>query len=91
MAKQDVIAGLDMGSGRVTCLIGSPGAGSEPIKVLGGASVICRGIKGGVRESTIAADVATVKCARGGSGTDQGRCDAYQDLPDRGLFLHACG
>ena len=48
MAKQEVIAGLDMGSGRVTCLIGSPEPGSGRMRVLGGASVACRGIKGGV-------------------------------------------
>lgn len=48
MPKQDVIAGLDMGSGRVTCLIGTPDADGQRIKVLGGSSVPCRGIKGGV-------------------------------------------
>jgi cell division protein FtsA len=47
MPKQEVIAGLDMGSGRVTCLIGSPD-GQGNVKVLGGASVPCRGLKGGV-------------------------------------------
>jgi cell division protein FtsA len=49
MAKTEVIAGLDMGSGRVTCLIGAPEPESERIRVLGGASVPCRGgINGGV-------------------------------------------
>lgn len=47
MAKQEVVAGLDMGSGRVTCLIGTPGE-LGVVKVLGGATVACRGIKGGV-------------------------------------------
>lgn len=47
MPKQDVIAGLDMGSGRVNCLIGAPDEGGR-IRVLGGASVPCRGLKGGV-------------------------------------------
>jgi cell division protein FtsA len=48
MAKQDVVAGLDMGSGRVTCLLGAPDAETQRIRVLGGSSVPCRGIKGGV-------------------------------------------
>lgn len=37
-----------MGSGRVTCLIGSPNPETQRMRVLGGASVACRGIKGGV-------------------------------------------
>jgi len=48
MAKADVIAGLDMGSGRVTCLIGSSEPDGLRMRVLGGASVPCRGINGGV-------------------------------------------
>ncbi|OGS38145.1 MAG: cell division protein FtsA [Elusimicrobia bacterium RIFOXYD12_FULL_66_9] len=46
--KQDLVASLDMGSGRVTCLIGAPEASTGAIKVLGGSSVVCRGLKGGV-------------------------------------------
>lgn len=46
--KPEVVAGLDMGSGRVTCLIGSPDPESQRMRVLGGASVACRSIKGGV-------------------------------------------
>ncbi len=48
MAKPEIVAGLDMGSGRVTCLIGTPENDSQRVKVLGGSSVVCRGIKGGV-------------------------------------------
>jgi len=47
MAKQDVIASLDMGSSRVSCLIGAA-EDSGAIRILGGASAACRGIKGGV-------------------------------------------
>jgi cell division protein FtsA len=47
MSKNDFVAGLDMGSGRVTCLIGAPEPGSSRMRVLGGASVPCRGISGG--------------------------------------------
>ena len=47
MSKNDFVAGLDMGSGRVTCLIGAPEPGSTRMRVLGGASVPCRGINGG--------------------------------------------
>lgn len=46
--KQELVAGLDVGSGRITCLIGSPDAATGTVKVLGGASVACRGVKGGV-------------------------------------------
>ncbi len=48
MAKSDVIAGLDMGSGQVTCLIGAPEPDSGRMRVLGGARVPCHGINGGV-------------------------------------------
>jgi cell division protein FtsA len=44
----ELIAGLDIGSGRVTCLIGSPDSATGVVKVLGGSSVACRGLKGGV-------------------------------------------
>ena len=48
MAKIEAIAGLDMGSGRVTCLIGAPEPDGGRMRVLGGSSVACRGINGGV-------------------------------------------
>jgi cell division protein FtsA len=44
----ELVAGLDMGSGRVTCLIGAPDPATGVVKVLGGSSVVCRGLKGGV-------------------------------------------
>ena len=44
----ELVAGLDIGSGRVTCLIGSPDPATGVVKVLGGSSVACRGLKGGV-------------------------------------------
>ena len=48
MAKTDVVAGLDLGSGKVTCVIATPDAEGHGMRVLGGASVPCRGVKGGV-------------------------------------------
>ena len=45
--EQQTVAGLDIGSGRVACLIGAPDANGR-VKVLGGSSVVCRGVKGGV-------------------------------------------
>ena len=48
MAKPEITAGLDMGSGRVTCVIGSPDPEGRGMHVLGGASVPCRWLKGGV-------------------------------------------
>ncbi len=48
MAKPDIIAGLDMGSGRITCVLAALDPGVQSVKVLSGASVPCRGLKGGV-------------------------------------------
>ncbi len=44
----ELVAGLDVGSGRVTCLIGSPDPATGTVRVLGGSTVVCRGLKGGV-------------------------------------------
>ena len=46
-AKSNSIAGLDIGSGKVRCLIGAPDD-SERLEVIGGAAVPCQGVKGGV-------------------------------------------
>ncbi len=48
MAKSEIIAGLDLGSGRVTCVLGTPHPDGQGIKILGGATIATRGIKGGV-------------------------------------------
>ncbi len=46
--KLELVAGLDVGSGRVTCLIGAPDATTGAVQVLGGSNIACRGVKGGV-------------------------------------------
>ncbi len=61
MAKTEVIAGLDMGSGRATCLIGTLDPHRQVLKVLGGASVPCRGLKGGVVVNIHEASMAVTK------------------------------
>lgn len=48
MGKPELITGLDMGSGRVTCAIGTPDPEGHGVRILGGGSVRCRGLKGGV-------------------------------------------
>jgi cell division protein FtsA len=48
MAKSDIIAGLDMGSSRVTCVLAEHDAESDKIRILAGASMPCKGLKGGV-------------------------------------------
>jgi len=48
MAKSDIIAGLDMGSSRVTCVLAEHDAASDKVKILAGASMPCKGLKGGV-------------------------------------------
>lgn len=60
-AKQELVAGLDVGSGRITCLIGSPDAATGSVKVLGGASVACRGVKGGVVINILEAAAAATR------------------------------
>ncbi|MFH2202334.1 MAG: cell division protein FtsA [Elusimicrobiota bacterium] len=48
MAKPDLITGLDMGSGRISCVIGTPDPEGQGMRILGGAHMPCRGLKGGV-------------------------------------------
>lgn len=57
----ELVAGLDVGSGRVTCLIGEPVGATGAVKVLGGASVACRGLKGGVVINIIEAASAVTR------------------------------
>jgi len=63
MAKQTLIAGIDIGSNRVACVVGAKDDNARLLKVLSGASVSCRdGIKAGavinVQEATMAIDRA---------------------------------
>ncbi len=48
MTKSDIIASIDMGSGRVTCILAVHDQKTDCIKILSGASVPCKGLKGGV-------------------------------------------
>jgi cell division protein FtsA len=48
MAKSDIIAGLDMGSSRITCVLAEHDTESDKIRILAGASMPCKGLKGGV-------------------------------------------
>ena len=48
MAKTEVICGLDLGSGRVSCVLAKPDPEGPGVAVVGGASVPCRGLNGGV-------------------------------------------
>lgn len=94
MAKQEVVAGLDMGSGRVTCLIGSPEENGR-IRVLGGATASCRGIKGGVvvniQETTRAVAQVVEEAEAGAKATVSGlylgiRGGHLQSFNNRGAF-----
>ena len=62
MSRADLIAGLDMGSGRVTCLIGAREPKTNRIQVLGGASMPCPGLSGGgvvdIQKTTLAVELA---------------------------------
>ncbi|OGS14461.1 MAG: cell division protein FtsA [Elusimicrobia bacterium RIFOXYA12_FULL_57_11] len=48
MGKSEIIAGLDMGSARVTCVLAERDEEHNKIRILAGASVPCKGLKGGV-------------------------------------------
>ena len=48
MSKLETTTGLDIGSGKVTCVIGAPDPEGQGMRVLAGASVPCKGVKGGV-------------------------------------------
>ncbi len=49
MAKTDIVAGLDIGSAQVACVIGRKDAQTGQIEILGGAKSACPGgLKGGV-------------------------------------------
>jgi cell division protein FtsA len=48
MTKSDIIASIDMGSGRVTCILAVHDQKTDSIKVLSGATLPCKGLKGGV-------------------------------------------
>ncbi|MGN0024192.1 MAG: cell division protein FtsA [Candidatus Avelusimicrobium sp.] len=58
MAKTNLIAGLDIGSGKITCIAAAHDFETNTLKVMGGRSVPCRGLKGGmvsdIRETSAA-------------------------------------
>ena len=58
MAKTNLIAGLDIGSGKMTCIAAAHDAETNTLKVLAGRSVPCRGLRGGmvsdIRETSAA-------------------------------------
>ena len=48
MAKSEIIAGLDIGSSQICCVIGRLSEETGALEVLSGAKLPCRGVKGGV-------------------------------------------
>ena len=48
MAKSNIIAGLDIGSGKMTCVAVAHDPETHTLKVLAGRSIPCKGLKGGV-------------------------------------------
>lgn len=48
MAKTNIIAGLDIGSGKMTCIAAAHDFETNTLQVLAGRSVPCKGLKGGV-------------------------------------------
>lgn len=58
MAKTNLIAGLDIGSGKITCIAAAHDFETNTLRVLAGRSVPCRGLRGGmvsdIRETSAA-------------------------------------
>ena len=48
MRKSEIITGLDMGSGRISCVFAVRDDENHKMRVLGGASAICKGLRGGM-------------------------------------------
>ena len=48
MAKADIVAGIDLGSGQITCVIGERDFSTDTVNVKGASRQPCRGLKGGV-------------------------------------------
>lgn len=48
MAKTNIIAGLDVGSGKLTCIAAAQDYDTGTLQVLAGRSAPCRGVEGGV-------------------------------------------
>lgn len=48
MSKPEIIAGIDVGSGQVSCVIGRRQADQENVEVIAASLQHCRGLKGGV-------------------------------------------
>ncbi|MEK7859298.1 MAG: cell division protein FtsA [Elusimicrobiota bacterium] len=82
MAKQEFITGLDMGSGRVTCLIGTPDEAGR-VKVLGGATELCAGIDGGIVVNIRETAQAVTRCIE--------RAEAEAKATVTGVFLGVRG
>lgn len=60
MAKTNLIAGLDIGSGKMTCIAAAHDVETNTLKVLAGRSVPCKGLRGGM-VSDIRETSATVR------------------------------
>ena len=89
MGNSELIAGLDMGSGRVTCLIGAPEPGTGRTRVLGGASVPCPGISGGGVISIIEAKSAVERAIGDAEAAAGGVTVADVVLGARGTHLRS--
>ncbi len=48
MVKSDILAGLDIGSGKITCVLATHEPKDDLVKVLSASCVPCKGVKGGV-------------------------------------------
>lgn len=68
MAKNDVVACLDFGSHRVSCMIARVDAQTRRVEVLGASSVSCLGLKGGVVVNIAEASRAVTRAVEDAEG-----------------------
>lgn len=48
MSKERVLASVDLGGGRITCVLAARDSETDSLNILSGASLPCKGLKGGV-------------------------------------------
>ena len=59
-----LIAGIDVGGGRVTCLVGNHNSSTGALQVLGGAQVTCRGLSAGMVFNRVETSAAIERALR---------------------------
>jgi len=83
MGKSNIVAGLDMGGGRITGVIASRDSETQTVKILSGASLPCRGLKSGV--------VVDIKDTAGTVAQLMDQCERDADVEVERVYLGVRG